>query len=61
MARRAVDSDDRGADRPDELGDVVVVGQVLAHQRGQHQFGDLDELHGLAGYVHGFPPADVGV
>ena len=51
----------RWGHRADELGDVVVVGQVLAHQRGQHQFGHLDELDGLAGYVHGFPPADVGV
>src|SRR5262249_17740207 len=50
-----------GADRPDELGNVVVVGEVLAHQGGQQQFGDFDELDGFAGYVHCLPPADVGV
>jgi hypothetical protein len=37
------------------------VGEVLPHQSGQDQFGDLDELDGLAGYVYSFPPADVGV
>ena len=42
-------------------GDVVVVGQVLAHQRGQHEFGHFDEVDGLAGYVHGLPPADMRV
>jgi hypothetical protein len=29
--------------------------------RDLHEFGDLDELDRLAGYVHRFPPADVGV
>jgi len=50
-----------GPNRPDELSDLVIVGQVLAHERGQHELGDFHELDCLAGHVHGFPPADVGV
>jgi hypothetical protein len=37
------------------------VGEVLARERGDHEFGDLDELDLLARHVHRLPPPDLRV
>ena len=52
--------DDRGADGPDEPTDVVILGKVLADERGDRDLlPDLHELHRHARNVHCLPPPDL--
>src|SRR5262249_45311077 len=53
--------DERGANGPDELCDVVVLREVLAYERDERQLGDFDELDRTARDVERFPPADTRV
>src|SRR5215831_1148996 len=50
------------ANRPDDLGNFVYLGEVFANERNQSaliaQFHEPDRL---ARDIHGFPPANVGV
>ena len=48
------------ANRPDELSDLVIEGQVLAHERGQHELGDFHELDCLAEHVQWLPTSGCG-
>lgn len=70
VGSRAVDHPVRGqrqhgragsrANRPDELSDLVIEGQVLAHERGQHELGDFHELDCLAEHVQWLPTSGCG-
>src|SRR5215470_15633836 len=54
--------DPRRADRADEVGDFVVLSEVLTDQ-GRHgeTLAELDEVENAPGHVHGFPPPNRGV
>src|SRR5262249_31670702 len=52
--------DDRRADRAKEVGHVVDLGEVFAHERdNDNPLADVDELHRTAGNLRSLPPADV--
>ena len=57
------DGDDAGrADGPDDLGDLVVFRQVLAHERDDRDLlAECQELHRPAWNLHRLPPPDVRV
>ena len=67
-ARRQLSSVEQGrenqrrANRPHDLGDIVVLGEILTHQADEGQFlSEFNELHRPASDVHRFPPEDVRV
>src|SRR5262249_22857378 len=54
--------DPRWADRADEVGDFVVLSEVLADQDHHGEpLAELDEMENASGYFHGFPPPHRGV
>jgi len=54
--------DPRRSDRADEVGDLVVLSEVLADQDDNGEsLAELDEVQDASGDVHGFPPPHRGV
>src|SRR5262249_9147716 len=54
--------DARRADRADQVGDLVVLSEVLADQNHHGEpLAELEEVESGSGYVHGFPPPHRGV